>query len=227
MANKTDKLIRSLRNATPELKVPLGNMFLPNHSGDHSKGHIRVTPTQDLEIPNKKYVDDAFTAHTHTHASTTGQTANDHHARYTDAEAQIVADSRISTHAAITDVHHAEFHTIASHSDTTATGAELETLTDGSNADALHTHAGGAHTIASHSDTTATGAELETLTDDSMADSLHRHSELSASDGTPNQVILINPDGTIMISLSVLPTTDPHIANQLWVNGNTLMISTG
>jgi hypothetical protein len=33
-------------------------------------------------------------------------------------------------------------HTIASHSDTTATGAELETLTDGSNADALHTHAG-------------------------------------------------------------------------------------
>jgi hypothetical protein len=34
-------------------------------------------------------------------------------------------------------------HTIASHSDTTATGAELETLTDGSNADALHAHAGG------------------------------------------------------------------------------------
>ncbi len=32
-------------------------------------------------------------------------------------------------------------HTIASHSDTTATGAELETLTDGSGADALHNHA--------------------------------------------------------------------------------------
>jgi len=31
-------------------------------------------------------------------------------------------------------------HTIASHSDTTATGAELETLTDGSDADSLHTH---------------------------------------------------------------------------------------
>lgn len=31
-------------------------------------------------------------------------------------------------------------HTIASHSDTSATGAELEILTDGSNADALHTH---------------------------------------------------------------------------------------
>ncbi len=31
-------------------------------------------------------------------------------------------------------------HTVASHSDTTATGAELDTLTDGSDADALHTH---------------------------------------------------------------------------------------
>lgn len=31
-------------------------------------------------------------------------------------------------------------HAIASHSDTTATGAELETLTDGSDASALHTH---------------------------------------------------------------------------------------
>ena len=66
-------------------------------------------------------------------------------------------------------------HTIASHSDTTATGSELETLTDGSNADSLHVHAVGSHTIASHSDTTATGAELETLTDGSNADSLHVH----------------------------------------------------
>lgn len=31
-------------------------------------------------------------------------------------------------------------HTIASHSDTSATGAELNILTDGSNADTLHTH---------------------------------------------------------------------------------------
>lgn len=37
--------------------------------------------------------------------------------------------------------HHNEAHTIASHSDTTATGAELETLTDGSDADSLHAHA--------------------------------------------------------------------------------------
>lgn len=55
------------------------------------------------------------TGHTHTHASTTGQG---------------------------TDDHHAQSHTVASHSDTTATGAELNTLTGGSasNADSLHTH---------------------------------------------------------------------------------------
>ncbi len=35
---------------------------------------------------------------------------------------------------------HTAAHNIASHSDTTATGTELETLTDGSDADALHNH---------------------------------------------------------------------------------------
>lgn len=44
--------------------------------------------------------------------------------------------------ARLSDDRNPTAHTIASHSDTTATGAELETLTDGSNADALHTHAG-------------------------------------------------------------------------------------
>jgi hypothetical protein len=38
------------------------------------------------------------------------------------------------------DAHHAQSHTVASHSDTTATGAELETLTDGSET-TLHSHA--------------------------------------------------------------------------------------
>ncbi len=74
------------------------------------------------------------------------------------------------------DDHHAESHTIVSHSDTTATGPELETLTDGSNADSLHVHAVlPAHTIASHSDTSGTGPELDTLTDGSNADALHAH----------------------------------------------------
>lgn len=122
-------------------------------------------------------------------------------------------------------------HTVASHADTTATGAELETLTDGSDAESLHTHvhdiadhddttATGAeletltdgsdasslhthpHTVASHSDTTATGAELDTLTDDSMADSLHRHSELSASDGHPVGLSL-STNGLVSLQLGV------------------------
>lgn len=58
----------------------------------------------------------------------------------TDLQAEI--DSDITTHAANADIHHTESHTVASHSDTTATGTELETLTDGSNADALHAHSG-------------------------------------------------------------------------------------
>jgi hypothetical protein len=100
------------------------------------------------------------------------------------------------------DQHHAQLHSIASHNDTTATGAELETLTDGSNADSLHVHADAGitiahsdttgqtsddhhaqlHTVASHSDTTATGAELETLTDGSNADALHVHASAVATE---------------------------------------------
>ena len=38
------------------------------------------------------------------------------------------------------DQHHAEAHTVASHSDTGATGEKLDTLTDGSDAVLLHTH---------------------------------------------------------------------------------------
>ncbi len=59
----------------------------------------------------------------------------------------------------------------------TVTAANLDTLTDVSNADSLHTHSAvGSHTIASHSDTSGTGAELNTLTDGSDAAGLHIHS---------------------------------------------------
>ena len=61
-------------------------------------------------------------------------------------------------------------HTIASHSDTTATGAETDTLTDGSDASSLHNH-----TVANLNDTGATGTELDTLTDGSDRDGLHTH----------------------------------------------------
>ena len=60
----------------------------------------------------------------------------------TAAQAGAEPAGSIATHAALSDVHHAEAHTIVSHSDTTATGAELDELTDGSET-TLHSHAAG------------------------------------------------------------------------------------
>ena len=97
-------------NVAEVASVGVSSLQLPNHSGDNVKGFVSKTPVNDLDIANKKYVDDQFPV---THASTTGQT---------------------------TDDHHAESHTIVSHSDTTGTGAELDTLTDNSMADTLHRH---------------------------------------------------------------------------------------
>jgi len=112
-------------------------------------GTIQETPINPKDIVNKKYVDDKFPV---THASTTGQTSSDHHIKTTSAE--IDHDNIINTHNLTTDIshdsiadvsaddHHPQLHTIASHSDTSATGAELNTLTDTSDADSLHTHTG-------------------------------------------------------------------------------------
>ncbi len=57
------------------------------------------------------------------------------------------------------------YHTIASHNDTTATGAELNTLTDGSNADALHSHSGVGGVTASDVSTTTTGSTVQDFLD--------------------------------------------------------------
>jgi hypothetical protein len=59
-------------------------------------------------------------------------------------------------------------HTIASHSDTTATGAELETLTDGSNASSLHTHDDASTTTKGLVELT-TATEIDTGTDSTRA----------------------------------------------------------
>ena len=64
-----------------------------------------------------------------------------HDVEITLVEANIVHDNISGGTAA--DAHHSESHSVASHSDTTATGAELEELTDGSET-SLHSHAGGA-----------------------------------------------------------------------------------
>ena len=55
--NVTKSVLNKLKSR-PEKRTPIAsNMFLPNHSGDHSKGRVRETPTQNTDIPNKNYVD--------------------------------------------------------------------------------------------------------------------------------------------------------------------------
>jgi hypothetical protein len=64
-----------------ELKTPIAtatsneSLFLPNHSGDHSAGHTG-TPVNDLDIANKKYVDD--NAYTDADAVSAVATADDY-----------------------------------------------------------------------------------------------------------------------------------------------------
>jgi len=86
--------------------------------------------------------------------------------------------------------HHAQSHTVASHSDTSATGAELNTLTGGGDT-TLHDHAGisentsarhaASHTGASHSDISATGAEINSACDGASAKNSHTHTHASTT----------------------------------------------
>ncbi|NHZ84305.1 MAG: hypothetical protein GWP19_00300 [Planctomycetia bacterium] len=142
MNKKTKAFLK--QNSNNKYKSSSGNvasvgnevLIIPNHSGDNSAGRVLTTPTTDYEIANKKYVDTQFPV---THASTTGQTTDDHH-----NESHTLSSHSTKDHSELTSVtsdqHHAQSHTIVSHSDTTATGAELDTLTNTSVADSLHKH---------------------------------------------------------------------------------------
>ena len=62
MVNPTTAIIRQLkRSAAPSTPVAT-NMHLPNHSGDHDAGKVRKAPVNDMDIANKKYVDDSVAA---------------------------------------------------------------------------------------------------------------------------------------------------------------------
>ena len=56
---KEQRIIKQLSNpASVQKRTAIASdMFLPNHSGDHSAGHTS-TPTDDSDLANKKYVDD-------------------------------------------------------------------------------------------------------------------------------------------------------------------------
>jgi len=62
--DKTDRILKDL--IRPEVRTPIAtDMFIPNLSGDLSKGNVLETPTQDLDPVNKKYVDGVIVSHSH------------------------------------------------------------------------------------------------------------------------------------------------------------------
>lgn len=216
--------VKALVDFAYELPTDVG-LIVREESGGVIANHVNT-----IKIPDNTLTDngDNSVSIVIPHSITTGQTADDHHAK---SHAHDGADgsgtvAHSDTTGQTTDDHHAQSHTIGSHNDTSAIGAELDTLTDGSNSDALHVHTDASvtvthasttgqttddhhaqsHTIASHNDTSATGAELDTLTDNSMADTLHRHSELVGSNGSPDPALSIDSSGDIAIGSGVSAT---------------------
>lgn len=49
---------KQIENHAKEIRVPIASeMYLPNHSGDHSAGKVLKTPVNDTSIVNKSYCD--------------------------------------------------------------------------------------------------------------------------------------------------------------------------
>jgi hypothetical protein len=65
MANgKAERLLKRIKrqermSSEPITKQIAGNLILPNNSGEHQRGLVRETPTQDYDLVNKAYVDAA------------------------------------------------------------------------------------------------------------------------------------------------------------------------
>lgn len=55
--------VKLLTKRNPPVTTSVSNaLFIPNLSGDHSAGNLQKTPTQDLDLVNKKYVDDSISS---------------------------------------------------------------------------------------------------------------------------------------------------------------------
>ncbi|MCK4529384.1 hypothetical protein KAW18_18625, partial [candidate division WOR-3 bacterium] len=103
---------------------------------------------------------------------------------YTESEIDTISgslsseiDSDISTHTSNADVHHNESHNIASHSDTTASGAQLNTLVGGGNT-TLHIHDGRYYT---ESEIDTISGTLQTDID-GKANTSHNHTSTDITD---------------------------------------------
>lgn len=60
---KEQRIIKQLTNPTQPVLTPIAtDMFIPNHSGTHDAGILLKTPSKDIDLVNKKYVDDSIAA---------------------------------------------------------------------------------------------------------------------------------------------------------------------
>jgi hypothetical protein len=102
--------------------------------------NTRLTTTESTII----VIEGGLESHTHVEADVTDLSHYETSDFTTDFAAEDLNNLTTKSHDNLDDVsaddHHSEAHSIASHDDTTATGAELDTLTDGSEANSLHVH---------------------------------------------------------------------------------------
>ena len=126
-----------------------------------------------------------------------------------------------------TDQHHPQHHTIVSH-DTTATGADLTQLTDGSNADTLHTHSAAANHGVTHIDGTDQIPTATSTTYGIMSPSLYNQlndAVLKSTDQTINSDKTINGDvtinGTFRATSAVFVETEHIGLSANYINLNT------
>jgi hypothetical protein len=139
---------------------------------------------------------------------------------YTETEVDTISgalsaeiDADITTHASNADAHHTESHTVASHSDTSATGAELDELTDGSTT-VLHDHDGTYYTQAEvNTISGALSAEIDSdiTTHAAIASAHHaKYTDEEAQDAV----------GNIMSGAGTVTVTYDDAGNTITVSGS-------
>ena len=124
-----------------------------NSDAHHAESHTLASHTGQLSHDTDLTDVSANDHHNQSHVLATGSALGPDHTISGAADGQVLRASGSTSarfdplgHGDLSgvtaDQHHNESHTVASHSDTTATGSELNTLTDGSDASSLHDHDG-------------------------------------------------------------------------------------
>jgi hypothetical protein len=126
-----------------------------NHAGTYEPADATILKQADVDdVPVNSVTTAPVSSNwAYDHANTHAPSNADNTAANETSHADVVVDADIGVNVAAYDHNHdadyadianehAESHTVASHSDTSATGAELDELTDGSTT-SLHSHAGG------------------------------------------------------------------------------------